>query len=657
MLTKKNSNTNTFLLLIALTISPILGFAQTKLKWEKSFNSTVQWQELNYLGNLVVCSGEGLMGVDSEDSEVNWNKTEFANLDRAAYKELTNSPFFTIEKDNAIYLIDQLSGDVVFNSTEAGIAEITDYFILYNSNSIVVAGKDPAGEPVMLSVQMSKGTVAWKMNEAFGHIIAVNELGNDELLIVTLFNNYKLVTGTGEIIWKKANSKEAEQVGNMGALGALMMAAAETMVDDMDIQLHFYREPGSEVFYLGSEQEHESRTTSSSTSEPSISYTNNYNAYNISDGSLVWADDLEMKGKLGQVAFMENGLLVMPDDGNRTKINLVNYQTHTGLWGKKGKGIAIKGGIYDYLNTGKGILLVSRTDSKDFLNYLDPSTGTITFEKPVKVDGSVVGIVPLQNSILYITTESMNILDQQVGELKWKKSIQTRPELTAEHDGKIYAFDTKTEQVKVIDKATEQVSTLSAMPIEFQGKEMPRRLEVMEDGVFLHSDQNVAKFALDGTLLFNTYYPAPREPGWKRALLYAEGIRAAYIGATSYYISGAMAAAEDEVRAEDELSGELVSQVGDAYGDLGDQAVSYAGEAFKQANARMKATQSGRDFMIIMSTEDKEVVLLQVSKMTGEVMGKIALGKDREPNYAVDDITGQVYYLVGENELKSYVFD
>ena len=30
---------------------------------------------------------------------------------------------------------------------------------------------------------------------------------------------------------------------------------------------------------------------------------------------------------------------------------------------------------------------------------------------------------------------------------------------------------------------------------------------------------------------------------------------------------------------------------------------------------------------------------------------KIDLGKDREPIYAVDDITGQVYYLTGEKEL------
>ena len=68
----------------------------------------------------------------------------------------------------------------------------------------------------------------------------------------------------------------------------------------------------------------------------------------------------------------------------------------------------------------------------------------------------------------------------------------------------------------------------------------------------------------------------------------------------------------------------------------------------------MKATKSGRDFMFIMSKQDKDIVLLKVSKLTGKIEGKIDLGKDREPIYAVDDITGQVYYLTGENELTSY---
>jgi hypothetical protein len=170
----------------------------------------------------------------------------------------------------------------------------------------------------------------------------------------------------------------------------------------------------------------------------------------------------------------------------------------------------------------------------------------------------------------------------------------------------------------------------------------------------LHADQNVAKFNFDGTLKYMQYYPAPKEEGWKRALLYASAIRAAYIGAASYYVSGTLAAAENDVRKEDAAAGEMVSQIGAAYGQLGDVASKYAGAAFRQANARKKATLAGRDFMFIMSKEDN-IVLLKVSKLTGKTEGKINLGKDREPNYAVDDITSQVYYQTGDNKLTSYI--
>ena len=116
-----------------------------------------------------------------------------------------------------------------------------------------------------------------------------------------------------------------------------------------------------------------------------------------------------------------------------------------------------------------------------------------------------------------------------------------------------------------------------------------------------------------------------------------------------------MAAAEDDIRQEDALAGEMVAQVGNAYGELGNAASSYAGAAFKRANMRHKATTQGRDFMFIMSKQEKDIVLLKVSKLTGKIEGEIDLGKDREPVYAVDDITGQVYYRTGDAALTSYL--
>jgi hypothetical protein len=629
------------------------SMAQVEVKWEKELSSDILWQEVTALGNLIVSSENQLAGVNTETGAIIWSKQELAGLNRIAYNEIPRSPFFTVDLGKSILVLDQFSGDLVFDSQKAGIGTIEDYFLLYNSDAILVSGESPGGEPIMVSVRMSDGSVTWSMNEEFGRIISVTELGNKELLIVTLFNNYKLNSENGEVIWNEVNSAESEQMKNMGALGDLMKTMAENMVEDMDIELRYYRPEGGDVFYLGSQQESQSGFTSSSGGS-TVSYQNVYIAYNISDGKRVWDKPLEVKGRLGQVTFLDNGILVLPDDGNRTKINLFDYNTREGKWGKKGRGIPIKGGIYDYLDAGDGILLVSQTSSNNFLNYLDPNVGLITFEKPVKVDGYVVGIVPLSSGILYITTESMNILDPKSGTLKWSKSIQTTPHLTAQYDDKIYAFDTKSKTLKVVDEQTEKVSELSEFQLKFMGGESPRNLEVLEDGIFIHSDQNVAKFGFDGTVKFQEYYPAPKEPGWKRALLYAEAIRGAYIGATSYYVSGVMSSVEEDIRQEDALAGEVVDEIGNAYGELGDQASSYAVQAFKMANARFKATQSGRDFMFIMSKQPNGIELLKVSKTSGKVDGRISLGKDREPIYAVDDITGQVYYRSDENKMTSY---
>lgn len=642
------------LLIVAMVFLAIFSInAQIEVKWQNEYSTNIYWQEVTALGNLIVSSGDQLAGIDTESGSILWGKADLAGLNRGEFEELPNSPFFTATRGNSILLIDQFTGAKVFDSEIAGIKTIEDYFLLYQADAILVAGKTFNGEPIMVSVKMSTGGVSWKMNEKFGRIIAATELNQKELLIITLFNNYKIDANSGNVIWKEVNSAEAAQIDKMGAFGALMKSAAENLTKDMEIDLRYYRPDGSDVFYIGSQQESQSGITSSS-GATSVNYINTYNAYNISDGSLVWDKSLEVNGKLGHVAFLENGMLILPDDGNRTKINLFDYKTREGLWGKKGRGVAIKGGIYDYLDAGDGMLLVSQTSNNNFLNYLDPATGVITFEKPVKVDGRVVGIVPLSSGILYITTESMNILDPVTGSLKWDKSVNTTPELTAQHDGKIYAFDYKSRKLMIVDEDTEAVGEQSDFQLKFLGGESPRNLEVLEDGIFIYSDQNVAKFGFDGTVKFQEYYPAPKESGWKKALLYAAAVRGAYVGVSAYYASGVMASVEDDVRKEDAVAGEVVSQLGDAYGELGNYATSYAATAIKKANARFKATQSGRDFMFIMSKRDSNIELLKISKLTGKVEGSIDLGKDKEPIYAVDDVTGQVYYLEDDNVLTSY---
>lgn len=565
---------------------------------------------------------------------------------------MANSPFISIENKDGFSLVDQFSGDVVFNSSKVGITKLNDYFLLYDTGAILVAGLDSNGDPLLGLVNMTDGQLAWTMDDKFDRIIEVSELENESLLLVTIFNIYNIDAGTGKVIWKSPTSKEAENINKLGgALGKFVKDAANKMTDQVDIKLDYYEHPNKPIFYIASEKEKE---IGSRGSNPILSYTSHFLAYSLEDGSFIWDDPLEVSGQLSQVAFIDNDLLILPDDGNRTRINRFDYKTKEGKWGKRGRGITIKGGVYDYIMTPKGVVLVTRTNRNDFLTVLDTDLGETAFDKPEKIEGSLVGIIPTSNDLLYITTESVNILELKEGALKWKNSIPTRPSLTAEHEGKIYLFDFNDRRIKSIDMVTEQIEEVSSTSIDFDGKEVPRELEIMSDGIIVHSDQNIAKINFDDSLAFQSYFPAPREAGWKRALLYAEGIRATLIGAQSHYISGSLRKAQLDVASEDLQSAAMAGQLSEITADYGAKASDYARTAFSMANSRLNATTSGRDFMFVMSQENNDLFLIVVSKKTGGVEGKIALGKDREPNYAVDDVTGQVYYVDAKNNLISY---
>ena len=74
------------------------------------------------------------------------------------------------------------------------------------------------------------------------------------------------------------------------------------------------------------------------------------------------------------------------------------------------------------------------------------------------------------------------------------------------------------------------------------------------------------------------------------------------------------------------------------------------------ANARLKATKESDDYVVILSQVEKTNYLIKVSKNIGKIESRIDLGKDREPLYAMDGVTGTVFYQTSINEIKSYTF-
>jgi len=639
------------LILVILAIFYQFSFAQVHQSWNADLGGQILWQEVTPLGNLIVSTEKSLQGLDPETGKYLWSLGEFGGLPRNNYQNLSNSPLFSIKKGEFFYMINPFTGDVVFDSKKVGINDLKFQDVLFKANGVLIAGeKVGSKDPVLLMVDVTSGNVLWSKDEKFGSIVAINELSDEMFLLVTLFHNYKIESKTGNVIWQNATSKETAQMENMGALGNLMKNMAESMAEDMEIEIRFYKHPEKDIFILASQNERSSSMSSSDV----VYYENSYYAYNISDGSMLWKDPITMNGLIGELVFHGDRVIILPDDGNRTKINMFDLNSQNGMWGKKGKGISIKGGVYNYIPTVKGYLIVTHTGSNDFLNVLDPKIGTLMFEKPVKVNGTVVGVVNVSKGLLYITSEEVNILDPANGTLLFDKSVSTTPSLTADKDDLLYVFDTKESVMKVIDKSQGSISTLSRSEIKFEGKEDPKGIELRDEGIFIHSEQNVAMVDYAGNLKFQNYFPAPKEPGLKRALMYAQAVRAAYIGANSYYASAQLKSIEDDVKAEDPVSGAIVEGFGEVYGQLGDAATDFAVRTFQQANARFKATAQGRDFLIILSRMNDDNLLIRVNKDTGKMEGSIDLGKDRTPEYAVDDVTGQVYLKTSLAEVVSY---
>jgi hypothetical protein len=631
--------------------------AQVKQLWSKPIPEGVRWQKITSDGNYLIGTTQGFAGVNPETGAILWKNARFGPIALENLNQLGSSPLLSLNLGSEVYMIDPYNGEVRFDSKSAGVNEIKDQKLLFKANGILISGRTTQGKDILLMSSLMDGKIVWRIEEDFGRFVTANELSPEELLIVTIFYNYKLNPKTGKITWRNDVSAANKQLEKMGALGNLMKQAASNAVQNTNLNVQYYQHPSMPVFYIASEQEGKAQTTgftTTTTTGSSPSYHTTYSAFNLNDGSPVWSQPLDLSGKMGQVYFADNGIVIMPDDGSNTKVNVYDYKTKEGKWGKKGNGVRVKGGIYSYSKVKDGLVLVSQTESRNFISYLSFATMELTFDKPVKIDGSLVYSENIAKGLLYVTTQEVNILDMATGTLIMDKGFGSTPALTTTKDNLLYVFDNREGVLKVIDKTTGTFKNVSA-PLKFEGKETPTSIELRNNGILISASQNLALVGFDGKLIYQKYFEAPREPGIIRALQYAQAVRAAYIGAAAYTASAAYQSAGQQVKEKDATGGMLLQGVGQAYNDLGNVATDFAKKSFQQANARFKATKSANDYTVVLTKQENGNVLLKVNKDTGEAGGTINLGKDTAPNYVMDGVTGSVFYSVG-GKITGYQF-
>lgn len=665
-----------------LVIVALVANAQPKTapSWSAKFKTPITWQRVHSLGYLIVNTGDGLFGVNPDDGKILWENKNFAALNPEFYQEVEGTEFLTIayqaDKASTIpmqAIIHVATGKVLFDSQKEQIGVLSRHVLPESGRLLVIGVKPKTLSASLFMYDIVSGQQLWNNDEMFkadasaakgflGKLQAMGqqlsnlqsltseplELG-DQTIIIT-HPNYviRVHTADGKVIWKNSiqPSVKAEIVFSSHRRG---------------------------VVFVGTDVESDTGsgfTSSSSQGEPQKFYYNLYYAYDLEKGTPLWKEPAKENDRLNQIIVHEKGLIICPRSSQKPTINLVDYATGKTVWGNKGKGIKAQGSVVSYIPTQKGLLITTAFDNawnnkaeEYYLNILDPNTASLKYEKSIKLKGDLVRTELVPKGLLFITTKEVNILDTNSGSLLWPNSIEAgnpfnsdkvRPFPTGDAgDGKMFVYSPKEKGVFEIDKQAGTFRKLTAAKIEFEGKEMPHTIDVVKDGLVLSSDQNVMKLGTDGLLKYYKYYPAPRQPALVRALLAAQAVRAAYIGAAASAYSAAFADASQKT--SDANAKAVGQELSRGFGELGRAGFAYSAQAMKAFNARFKASMNTPAFVMMMTTQEKKGnQLIQVNKANGDVSSAVDIKNDREPEYDVDQIYNFVYYRPNASEIVCY---
>jgi outer membrane protein assembly factor BamB len=621
--------------------------------WTVNFDAPVVWQQVTTLGDLVVGTTKGLHAVSTETGQLRWSRPDLGDLRDGGFEEILGTPLVVLDDgrpDSRTVILNMLNGALVFDSRAENLTQIASRFILPQGGSLLIAGFEIGKPtPTLFLYAIEDGRRLWSsdaMSSGMGGFMqllmtaaivltdtspvqsAPLELGDGTFILGAMGNLYRFDHDSGDVLWKTAFAGGRFELTRAPKRPKVIFAGAEEMDEN----------------YVSTQ----------------------YQGFRIEDGAPVWNRPARFSKPMNSLIIpIDAGLLVSEGDSDKGRLRLLHYDSGESLWGRRGRGIEVKGQVLDYVFTDAGLLLTTGYDSiwtnrdTEYLLYvLDSNAGALRFEDPLAVRGRVLTSELTELGLLYVTTHEINIFDPSTGILRNGNELRDKQSLTWVRDGTlIHAYKPDDGLIYTLDTVTGRVEQRSSVPFRFEQNDAARAMELTGDGIVLIGQQTVAAFDSDGSLRFAAHHPAPRDPAWLRGLAWAAGIRAGMASAYAGLYSAAAAQA-----ATDSGAGTVEQQfaVGlqQTFGGLQQGYAGLAQEYIDFARRRYEASAQSRDFVFMMTRDDdRGLALAQVSKLSGDVLGSIDLGRDKEPSYQVDDIANQIFYQPSSSTIVSYQFE
>ena len=640
-----------------LLLIPIV-LAQTPVgvtpAWTVRLSGDIRWQQVTPAGALLVSTDGALAGVDIERGQIAWQKPELGGLPVDSVRMVEGSLLMEAAKPGLSMIFDPVTGTVLFDSRRLNLTQVVTRRVLPQSGTLLVHGRRASGPPVVALYDLTSGAQRWASESLFQQsgpakrglaglmqgltraVAGATELeilqaGPEIIVVHTLLGLRALDARTGAVRWS----------------ATLPVIRAGHLADHVRLFPSLGR---PDRMYVG--------------------FDNRLMAYALADGRALWAKPSIIGGWVHDIVEHPSGIIILPESPpasqetdmsgvGRTGLNVARYEDGTTIAAKP---LRMRGTVTNAIITGGSAVLAVDAESRTFVNVLDVATATVRLPKDVKIKGQLAYAELTPAGLLYVsrsdaaTNGEVNVIDLTRGEPKYKDAIEGTKSAALLHgvDGRtLYIFTSRDHRLYSVDRQDGTYRALSP-EIKLQGNEDPTTLEIRPAGIALIASQNLVVLGRDGQIKQQAYYPAPQLPGLLRALYRINSIRAGLYGAAASSYGDAFAQASRQ--ATDTTAKRITGQLAAAYTQGGAQLQGYSSQAASLASKRFKASLATPTsvFMLTRSPDGNGNVLLQIDKDNAQPRGRVDLGKEREPVYAVDDIAGMLFLRTAPGTLAGY---
>ena len=625
--------------------------------WTLHFSGDIRWQQITPAGALLISTDGGLAGVDVERGLITWQKPELGGLPVDSVRMVEGSLLMEAAKPGLSLIFDPVTGTVLFDSRRLSLTRVVTRRVLPQTGTLIVHGQRASGPPVVALYDLATGNQRWVSESLFQQTepkrgglgglmqglvrmasgattLEVLQAGPEVIVVNTLMGLRALDAKTGAVRWSA--TLPTARAGNPAKHVRLFPS-----VDKPD------------RIYVG--------------------FDDRLMAYRLADGQALWAKPAIIEGWVHDIVQHPGGIIILPESpppneatGNvrvsngvvQTGLNIARYEDGTTIAAKP---LRMRGTVRQAIITGGSAVLAVDAESRTFVNVLDIATATVRLQKDVKIKGQLAFAELTPAGLLYVsradqaTNGEVNIIDLTSGEPKYKDAIEGKSAVLLHViDGStLYAYANKDRHLYAVNRQDGTYRALGG-EIKLQGDEDPTTLEVRSSGLVLISPQNLVLVGRDGQIKQQVYNPAPQLPGLLRALYRINSVRAGLYGAAASAYGDAFAQASRN--ATDTTAKRITGQLAAAYSQGGAHLQGYSSQAASLASKRFKASLAtpGSVFVLTKSPDGNGNVLLEIDKDTAQPRSRVDLGKQREPVYAVDDISGMLFLQTTSGTLAGY---